>query len=239
MFALILAGGKGERLRPLTDGLPKPMVPLCGRPVLEHRISWLRKGGVTDVVFLAGYRWQAIQDHFGDGRRFDIRAHYSIEDSPLGRGGAVKKGFSLVTDTDRPVVVLDGDTITKENLSTLLEKHEERATVNVSHLATVLVVPFVSPYGLVELTARDKVIGFRENALVPYWINAGIYVFDLKIAEELPEIGDHEGLTFPKLAERKQILAVKSTKFWVGIDSFKQLREAEESLQPQMDQHLG
>ncbi|MDA1128519.1 MAG: nucleotidyltransferase family protein [Chloroflexi bacterium] len=89
MFALILAGGLGERLRPLTDKIPKPMVRVCGRPILAHQIDWLKAGGVTDVVFLAGYCWQAIQNHFGDGQDFGIRAHYSVEDSPLGRGGAV------------------------------------------------------------------------------------------------------------------------------------------------------
>ncbi|MCH7606641.1 MAG: NTP transferase domain-containing protein, partial [Chloroflexi bacterium] len=75
MYALILAGGKGERLRPLTDTVPKPMVHVCGRPILWHQIEWLKQGGVTDVVFLAGYRWQVIQDYFGDGANFGIRAH--------------------------------------------------------------------------------------------------------------------------------------------------------------------
>ena len=93
MYALILAGGKGERLRPLTDTLPKPMVPVCGKPILEHQVEWLKRGGVTDVVFLAGYRADAIQEHFGDGSAFGINAHYSVEDSPLGRGGAIKAGL--------------------------------------------------------------------------------------------------------------------------------------------------
>ena len=93
MYALILAGGKGERLRPLTDTVPKPMVPVHGQPILWHQIEWLKTGGVTDVVFLAGYRWQVIKDFFGDGRNFGIRAHYSVEDTPLGRGGSDKAGF--------------------------------------------------------------------------------------------------------------------------------------------------
>ena len=78
MYALILAGGKGERLRPLTDTLPKPMVPVGGKPILWHQVQWLKEAGVTDVVFLAGYRWEAIQDYFGDGQAFGIRAHYSV-----------------------------------------------------------------------------------------------------------------------------------------------------------------
>ena len=85
MYALILAGGKGERLRPLTDSVPKPMVPVCDKPILLHQVEWLRLIGVTDVVFLVGYRWQIIQDFFGDGSEFGIQAHYSVEDSPLVR----------------------------------------------------------------------------------------------------------------------------------------------------------
>ena len=88
MYALILAGGKGERLRPLTDSVPKPMVPVCDKPILLHQVEWLKQVGVTDVVFLVGYRWQIIQDFFGDGSEFGIQTHYSVEDSPLGRGGA-------------------------------------------------------------------------------------------------------------------------------------------------------
>ena len=122
MYALILAGGKGERLRPLTDTLPKPMVPVGGKPILAHQVEWLQAIGVTDVVFLAGYRWEVIRDHFGDGRKFGIQAHYSIEDSPLGRGGAIRKGFPLVPETDRSVMVLNGDVITSESPKALLER---------------------------------------------------------------------------------------------------------------------
>ena len=135
MYALILAGGKGERLRPLTDSLPKPMVPVCGKPILEHQVEWLKAGGVTDVVFLAGYRWEAINDHFGDGEDFGINAHYSVEDSPLGRGGAIKMGYSKVPETEDTVAVLNGDIITTETLDNLSARHRERRSENKSHLA--------------------------------------------------------------------------------------------------------
>ena len=93
MYALILAGGKGERLRPLTDTLPKPMVPVCGKPILERQIDWLKDGGVDKVVFLAGYRWEAIREHFGDGSGFDVEIQYSVEDSPLGAGERLSRGI--------------------------------------------------------------------------------------------------------------------------------------------------
>ena len=163
MYALILAGGKGERLRPLTDTLPKPMVPICGKPILEHQVEWLKAGGVTDVVFLAGYRWEAIKDHFGDGQAFGISAQYSVEDSPLGRGGAIKAGLPKVPDSEEMVAVLNGDIITDEALRNLSAFHADRRSANQSHLATIMVVPMVSPYGLVDMDDAGTVTGFREK----------------------------------------------------------------------------
>ena len=230
MYALILAGGKGERLRPLTDTLPKPMVPVCGKPILLHQIEWLKAAGVTDVVFLAGYLWETIQDYFGDGTDFGIRAHYSVEDSPLGRGGAIRNGFPLVPEEEETVVVLNGDVITNEEFALLAARHQEKKRADSSYLATIMVVPFVSPYGLVDLNSRDDVVGFREKVEMAHWINAGVYLFDRRIASELPELGDHETETFPRLAREGRLSALKSRAFWRSVDSFKDLREAEEHL---------
>ena len=231
MYAMILAGGKGERLRPLTDTLPKPMVPVCGKPILWHQVEWLTAGGVTDVVFLAGYLWQSIKDYFGDGSRFGMRAHYTVEDSPLGRGGAIRQGFSLVPEDEETVLVLNGDVITDQRLESLMDQHREKKDANPSHLATILVAPMVSPYGLVELDPQDQVLGFREKLGMPHWINAGVYVFDRRVAAEMPELGDHETETFPRLAQAGKISALKSSGFWRSVDSFKDLREAEEFIQ--------
>ena len=228
MYALILAGGKGERLRPLTDTLPKPMVPVCGKPILEHQVEWLKAGGVTDVVFLAGYRWEAIKDHFGDGQDFGINAHYSLEDSPLGRGGAIKAGFPQVPSSEGTVAVLNGDIITDETLDNLSVYHQERKSANNSHLATIMVVPMVSPYGLVDMDQSGTVTGFLEKVEMEHWINAGIYLFDRAIAAELPDLGDHETETFPRLAQAGRLAAMRSRSFWRSVDSFKDLNEAEE-----------
>lgn len=204
------------------------MVPVCGKPVLEYQVEWLKAGGVTDVVFLAGYRWEAIKEYFGDGQAFGINAHYSVEDSPMGRGGAIKMGFPKVPETENTVAVLNGDTITDETLDNLLARFQERKSVNKDHLATIMVVPMVSPYGLVEIDESDTVTGFREKVEMEHWINAGIYVFDRSIAAEFPDLGDHETETFPRLAQAGQLSAMRSRSFWHGIDSFKDLREAEE-----------
>lgn len=230
MYALILSGGMGERLRPLTDTLPKPMVPVCGQPILWHQVQWLKRAGVTDVVFLVGYRWQVVQDFFGDGSRFGIRAQYSVEDSPLGRGGAIRQGFSLVPEEAESAIILNGDVITDEEPDTVLANFRERKSADPSHLATIMVVPMVSPYGLVDMDSQMNVVGFREKVELPYWINAGVYVFDRRIVPQLPELGDHEVETFPQLAQAGKISALKSRAFWCSVDSFKDLREAEAHL---------
>ena len=230
MYALILAGGMGERLRPLTDTLPKPMVPVCGQPILWHQVQWLKRAGVTDVVFLVGYRWQSIQAFFGDGTQFGIRAQYSVEDSPLGRGGAIRQGFSLVPVEVESAIILNGDIITDEEPDAVLANFQEKKSADPSHTATIMVVPMVSPYGLVDVDSQLEVVGFREKVELPYWINAGVYVFDRCIVPQLPELGDHEVETFPRLAQAGTISALKSQAFWRSVDSFKDLREAEEHL---------
>lgn len=228
MYALILAGGQGERLRPLTDSVPKPMVPVGEKPILLHQIEWLKSVGVTDVVFLVGYRWQAIRDYFGGGSDFGIRAHYSIEYSPLGRGGAIKQGFSQVPEGEDAVLVLNGDIITSQAPGAILDTYRSSKASNSSHLATIMVVPMISPYGLVDVNQDNDVTGFREKVELPYWINAGIYMFNRSITPELPDLGDHEVETFPQLAQAGRMSALKSSAFWRSVDSFKDLREAEE-----------
>ena len=206
------------------------MVPVCGKPILEHQIEWLKIGGVTDVVFLSGYRSDAIQDYFGDGTGFGINTHYSVEDSPLGRGGAIKAGFINLPANENLVVVLNGDVITEEPLYNLMAVHRNRKSVSSSHLATIMVVPMVSPYGLVDIDSSDTIIGFREKVEMEHWINAGVYLFERSINVELPVLGDHETSTFPRLASAGRLAAVRSRQFWQSVDSFKDLREAEERL---------
>ena len=228
MYALILAGGKGERLRPLTDTLPKPMAPLNGKPILWYQVEWLKQAGVTNVIFLVGYRWEMVREYFGDGSKFGIKPTYSVETRPLGRGGAIRMGMSHLPDDEDTVIVLNGDIITAQDPNAVLASYLDKREANPHHLATILVVPMLSPYGLVDLNDADDVTGFREKVQLPHYINAGVYVFDRNIAPLLPELGDHEVTTFPDLANQGQISAFKSNQFWRSIDSFKDLHEAEE-----------
>lgn len=230
MHALILAGGKGERLRPLTDTTPKPMVPILGEPILLHQVRRLKAAGVSDVVFLVGYLGQIIKEYFGDGSQFGFRAHYAYEESPLGRGGALKRGLSTLPSIDGPVIATNGDVITDADVGELVDDFHARYARNPAHMATILTVPMVSPYGIVDAESSGTVREFREKVELPYAINGGMYVLNPAIRELLPNVGDHELSTFPELAAAGTLSAVHSRMFWRSVDSFKDLNEAEAHL---------
>ena len=225
MYALILAGGRGERLRPLTDTIPKPMVQVKGKPILWHQVTWLKEDGITDIVFLCSYRWEAIQEYFRDGADFGLRFHYSLEESPLGRGGAIKQGLGLVPESERTVVTLNGDVLTTQHLAPLLKLHQDYGAG-----ATMMLTPYPSAYGVVEVDTAGKVSAFQEKGHLPHWIHAGVDVLNRDIEKELPELGDHETTTLPRLAEAGQLYAYQSHAYWQSIDSFKDLSNAEEAL---------
>ncbi len=230
MYALILAGGKGQRLRPLTDSIPKPLVPLNGRPILWHQVEWLKQLGVTNVIFLIGYRWEMVKEYFGDGSKFGIKPIYSVETRPLGRGGAIRTGMAHVPEEHDAVIVLNGDIVTDEDPNAIWKHHVARRASSPENLATIMVTPMVSPYGLVEMNDSNEVVAFREKVQLPYWINAGVYIFERGMGPLLPELGDHEDHTFPQLAEQGRISAFRSHQFWRSVDSFKDLREAEDHI---------
>ncbi|GBD30474.1 D-glycero-alpha-D-manno-heptose 1-phosphate guanylyltransferase [bacterium HR32] len=218
MHAVILAGGKGERLRPYTQDRPKPMVEILGIPILGYQIEWLRSQGVTDVVVACGYRHEVIQDYFDDGRKLGVRIRYSVESEPLGRGGALKQALALVEG--EVCVATNGDVITNVPLREVVEQHRRRGDV-----ATLVLSPFVSPYGIVDVTDDDRITGFHEKPELPYWINAGIYVLDRSVRDLLPDVGDHETTTFPELAAQGRLGAYRSRAYWRGVDTIKDLSE--------------
>ena len=225
MYALILAGGMGERLRPLTDTIAKPMVPVNGKPILWYQVTRFRDAGVTDVVMLCGYKWESIRDYFGDGSGFGVRIHYEVEEPPLGRGGALKRGLGMVPDTHQTVLASNGDILTTQEFEPMLELHN-----NTNALATVMLTPYPSAYGVVEVDDSSKITAFREKGDLPLWINAGIYILGISIKEEMPDLGDHETTTFPRLTAQGRLRGYRSRSFWRTIDNHKDLREAEEAL---------
>ncbi len=224
MYALIIAGGEGQRLRPLTDDRPKSMVAVAGKPILQHQIKWLRKGGVTDVIVACGYRHEAIQDYFGDGAGFGLSIRYSVEDKPLGRGGALKLAYRQVTPTEPFVIATNGDNLHTQPLAPMIRQHERTGAV-----ATLLLVQLRSPYGIAQQHGK-RITGFREKPLLSHWLNAGVYVLSKQFLEALPDVGDHEDHLFPTLAAEGRLYGFRSRSYWRAIDTVKDLAEAEKEL---------
>ena len=224
--AIVLAGGKGERLRPFTEDRPKPMVEIMGIPILGYQLQWLAGQGVTDVVISCGYRHEVIESYFGDGARLGLRIAYAVEREPLGRGGALRLALSQVPQGADAVIATNGDIITNLRLAPVVEGHLARRM-----LATVVLTPFVSPYGIVDVDADDLVTQFLEKPRLPYWINAGVYVLSPSLRDRLPERGDHETTTFPELAKAGRLGAFRSEAYWRGVDTIKDVTEVGSELQ--------
>ena len=224
MRAIILAGGKGERLRPLTEHRPKGMVEVCGRPILEYQVSWLRHYGVRDITISCGYLSEVIERYFSDGKRFGVRIRYAVESEPLGRGGGFKYAMGQAP-TDGPIIGTNGDVVTNLDLNAVIGRHQQEGV-----LATDVLAPLRSPYGIVDLDDRGFIRGFQEKPMLPYWLNAGIYVFEPGVYDLLPERGDHEDLTFPRLAAEGRLLGYRTRAFWQPADTIKDVTELNQAL---------
>jgi len=226
MYAIILAGGLGLRLRPLTNRKPKPMVEILRKPILEYQIEWLKSQGIENFVIACGYRHEKIVKYFGDGEKFGVKIQYSVEKEKLGTGGGIKQALSYIDEDEESIVVTNGDIISTIDLRPMLEYHKET-----SFLATILLVPFKSPYGIVDVDETNRIRGFREKPELPYWINGGVYVIRRGVVDFLPDKGDIEKETFPILAEKGLLGSYKSRGFWRAIDTIKDLSEIENDLQ--------
>lgn len=224
--AIILAGGKGERLRPLTNDRPKVMVELAGKPIILWQIEWLKSHGVSEFVIASGYKGDVIEDFLGDGSKFGIKIFYSVEDIPLGTGGAIKKAFThLALEGVENVLVTNGDIITHFDVGKMIDLH-----LKDKPLITLLLTPYFSRWGIAELDENDHILGFREKPKLPYWINGGIFVYNQKVRDYLPDKGNYEVETYTKIPfERFQ--GYKDESFWRAVDLVKDKTEAEEYLE--------
>ncbi|OYT65701.1 nucleotidyltransferase [Candidatus Bathyarchaeota archaeon ex4484_205] len=219
--AIILAGGLGERLRPLTERIPKPLIPVGGRPILEWQIYWLHKYGVKRVVLAVGYLHEKFVDHF---RRspIDVEIDYSVEREKLGTGGAIKRALEKIEDSS--VIVTNGDNLMAINIREVEEYHRR-----MRNSGTIVVVPFRSPYGIVEIF-NGLLMSFKEKPTLPYWINAGLYIFNVdEVHEKLPDKGDIESEFFPNMIGKLSVFM--SRELWMPVDTPKDLKRAEEMKQ--------
>jgi NDP-sugar pyrophosphorylase family protein len=218
--AILLAGGKAERLGEVAEGRPKALVDVGGRPLAEHQLRLLAAAGVTRVIVScrAGQEREFAEALEGTG----IELAFAAEDEPLGRGGGLKLA-ARQRRTSGPVFALNGDELFDVDLDALLARHRERLPA-----ATITVAPLQSPFGVVDVDERDLVRGFREAPKLPHWVNMGLYVLDEEAIERLPEKGDHETSTFPELAEEGRLLAFRHEGLWLTVNTPKDLRRAEE-----------
>lgn len=222
--AIILAGGKGERLRPLTQDRPKPMVAVNNKPIIQYQIERFQEYGITDLVISCGYLADVIRNYFRNGKDFNMNIRYAVEETPLGRGGGIKAAMQQLEPGYGQVFVMNGDILTNVDLSAMVKQHFENDS-----LVTMMVTPLISPYGIVEFDAQGRVEGFLEKPELPHWVNAGVYLFNEQMQQLLPDIGDHETETFPKL-DKDKFRVYKSHDYWRGVDTVKDRNDAEKEI---------
>jgi mannose-1-phosphate guanylyltransferase/phosphomannomutase len=232
MKAVLMAGGEGSRLRPVTANRPKPLVPVCNVPIMEHILGLLKKHGIEDVVATLYYLGDEIQDYFGDGSDFGVKIDYSVENVPLGTAGSVKKAEALLQNDS--FVIISGDALTDCDLTKAIEFHKKKGSV-----ATLILYRVPSPleFGVVITDEEGRVVRFLEK---PSWsevfsdtVNTGIYILEPEILKYM-EHGrnyDWSGDIFPRLLEEgKPIYGYVMEEYWADVGSLSQYREAQEHL---------
>ena len=219
--AIILAGGRAERLGEAANGKPKPLVEVGGRPLVAYQIVRLRAAGVERVIIAcAAGRGSEFALALG-GLGLEI---VPVEEpEPLGRGGGIR--FAAKELTGRSAIfAMNGDELIDVDLGRLYAAHAASAAA-----ATVTVAPLVSPFGLVELREDGFISGFsEERRRLPHWVNAGLYVLEPEALERFPEQGDHERTIFPELAREGRLYSFRHDGIWLTVNTPKQLRAADE-----------
>jgi mannose-1-phosphate guanylyltransferase len=218
--AVLLVGGQGTRLRPLTFTTPKQMLPVAGVPLLTHLIVKLRDAGVDHVVLATSYRSEVFAEHFGDGSALGVALTYVREVEPLGTGGAIGNvAAHLRSGPDDPVVVVNGDNLSGHDLLGQLTFHRDRRADVTLHLVEV---PDARAFGCVPCDDDGRVLAFLEKMPEPvtHWVNAGCYVFRRSVVDAIPQGRpvSVERETFPGLlAEGGRVFAWRETSFWSDV----------------------
>jgi len=236
MKAVIIAGGLGTRLRPLTFNTPKPIVPVANRPFVMHQIELLRSHGATEIILNLHYLSESIKELLGDGRKFGIKLHYSIETNPLGTAGAVKNAEKYFAG-EPLIVVFNGDILTDINITEVIKFHKKKKA-----RATLTLTPVDDPtsYGLVLTDKAGRVTEFIEK---PSWervqglpkmdINAGIYILDPIIFAEVPRGVPvmFENKVFPDLLKKNEpVYGFESKNYWIDIGNPQKYQLAHEAI---------
>ena len=221
--AIILAGGKAERLGDAAGGRPKSLVEIAGRPLAAYQVGRLARAGVDRVIVACAA---------GQGAHFErelagLGAEIVVAEEPerLGRGGGIKYA-ARVRVTSGDVYALNGDELVAVDFAALLAKHRAAGG-----LATITIAQPKSQFGLVDVDDGDVVHGFREAGRVPYWVNCGNYVLSDQAIARFPDRGDHESTTFPELAAEGRLHAYRHDGLWLTVNTPKELRVATEHVE--------
>ena len=223
MEAIILAGGKAERLGDAAAGRPKSLVEVAGKPLAAYQVGRLARAGVTRVIFACAAGEGSTFTELLDGLGPEIVA--AEEPERLGRGGGIKFAAERRQESGE-VLALNGDELVDVDFSALLDAHRSGGA-----LATIAVAQPKSQFGLVEVDHDDVVRGFEEAGRVPYWVNCGNYVLSEEAIARFPDKGDHESSTFPQLAAVGQLRAYRHEGLWLTVNTPKELRIAQEHVE--------
>jgi len=225
--AILLVGGFGTRLMPLTKNTPKPMLTVAGIPVTEHQIAMAKSAGITEIVLATSYLSNVFTPYFGDGSQWGIKIKYAVEKEPLGTGGAIRNAAQLL-DTDQSVVVLNGDVLSSHNLAEQIRQHEAHGADVTLHLTQV---QDARAFGCVPTDSQGRVIAFLEKMENPVTnqINAGCYVFNPRVISTIPldTVVSVERETFPQLvANGAKVFGFVEDAYWLDIGTPRALLKA-------------
>jgi mannose-1-phosphate guanylyltransferase len=231
MKALFLAGGMGTRLKPLTNDLPKPMIPMMVKPLLERNMLKLKDCGVDEIILSTCYKPQKIEDYFGDGTKLGLNIHYICEDIPLGTGGAIKNTEEFFDDT---FIIFNADILSDINIKDMMKFHKEKCAA-----VTIAVTQVENPsaYGVIEYNENLYAQSFTEkpklSEVKSNYINAGIYIFEPNVLKEIPDsqVVSIERETFPLLLKKGYPIAVyKSDAYWIDIGTIEKYIQAHQDI---------
>jgi mannose-1-phosphate guanylyltransferase len=216
--AILLVGGFGTRLMPLTKNTPKPMLTVAGIPVTEHQLNMAKAAGITHIVLATSYLSELFTPYFGDGSKWGMKIEYAVEETPLGTGGAIRNAAKLI-DSSESIVILNGDVLSSHNLAEQIRQHEQHNADVTLHLTQV---EDARAYGCVPTDSNGRVSAFLEKMENPVTnqINAGCYVFNPRVLESIPfdTVVSIERETFPLLVKNGAVVyGYVENSYWVDI----------------------
>jgi dTDP-glucose pyrophosphorylase len=220
LAAVVMAGGEGARLRPLTADTPKPMLPIGEKPLVERTVEQLRAAGVQQVYFATHYKSESLVGHFGDGSKFGVHINYLDEEQPLGTAGALAR----MAGSTGPLLIVNGDIVTTLNYRSLQIFHEENAA---DMTVAVRDYEFRVPYGVVT-TDGVEVSGLAEKPAHRFFVNAGIYLINPAMCRYVPRDRrfDMTDLISALLADERKVVAFPVSEYWIDIGDLENYQKA-------------